>query len=102
MVPNAEQLKEQLLQHNEMQGPVFKMRNDPRVTPLGSFLRKYSLDELPQLYSVLKGDMGLVGPRPPAKHAAAIDRREHGFSAHCIRSFQIRHRVAGGEARTPL
>jgi lipopolysaccharide/colanic/teichoic acid biosynthesis glycosyltransferase len=65
MVVNADELKPQLEQRNEMTGPVFKMIDDPRITPLGSWMRRYSLDELPQLYSVLKGDMALVGPRPP-------------------------------------
>ena len=65
MVTNADELKAKLEAQNEMTGPMFKITNDPRVTPVGVWMRKYSLDELPQLYSVFKGDMSLVGPRPP-------------------------------------
>ncbi|HEY2081254.1 MAG TPA: sugar transferase [Verrucomicrobiae bacterium] len=65
MVADAEKRKKDLAALNEMDGPVFKVRNDPRVTPIGRFIRKTSIDELPQLINVLKGEMSLVGPRPP-------------------------------------
>jgi lipopolysaccharide/colanic/teichoic acid biosynthesis glycosyltransferase len=65
MCANADELKRQLEPLNEMCGPVFKLTNDPRLTKFGRWMRRHSLDELPQLYSVLKGDMSLVGPRPP-------------------------------------
>lgn len=65
MVADAEKLREELSKQNEMDGPVFKIKDDPRITRIGGFLRRTSIDELPQLINVLKGDMSFVGPRPP-------------------------------------
>lgn len=65
MVPNAESMLDSLLDQNEMEGPAFKMREDPRITKIGKFIRKTSIDELPQLFNILLGDMSFVGPRPP-------------------------------------
>ncbi len=78
MVTNAEQFKHELEAMNEMSGPVFKVTNDPRITSFGKFLRKYSLDELPQLYNVLRTEMSLVGPRPlPVDEVKRFDNLAH-------------------------
>lgn len=71
MISNAEELLEALICENEMDGPVFKIKEDPRITRVGRFIRKTSIDELPQLFNILMGDMSIVGPRPAIPHEVA-------------------------------
>ena len=83
MHPGADAQKEDLMKRNEMQGPVFKMKDDPRVTRLGKFLRRSCADELPQLVNLLMGDMSLVGPRPGLPEEVA------GYDCHALQRLQI-------------
>ena len=84
MVQNAEELKDKLAKQNEMSGPMFKMKDDPRVTKVGKFIRKTSIDELPQLLNVLKGEMSLVGPRP------SLPKEVEKFESRMLRRLDVR------------
>lgn len=84
MVKNAEELKEKLAKQNEMSGPMFKIKNDPRVTKVGKFIRKTSIDELPQLLNILKGDMTLVGPRP------SLPREVEKFESWMLKRLEVK------------
>lgn len=83
MYVDAESKLEDLLENNEMDGPAFKIKNDPRITRVGKFIRKTSIDELPQLWNILKGDMSIVGPRP------ALPREVAQYSAYEMQRLSV-------------
>lgn len=96
MIINADQLLEKLKNQNEVDGAMFKMKHDPRITKIGHFIREHSLDELPQLVNVLKGDMSLVGPRPPlpseVKQYTSYDRQRLYVTPGCTGLWQTTER----------
>jgi len=98
MVRDAESRLEALLPYNEVEGNMFKMKNDPRVTRVGRFIRKWSIDEFPQLWNVIKGDMTLVGPRPPlpreVKNYSPYDMNRLTVTPGCTGLWQISGRNA--------
>ena len=96
MYVDAEARKDALLAQNESTGGViFKMKNDPRITPVGRFIRKFSIDELPQLWNVLKGDMTLVGPRPPVPREVALYSLEERKRLNVIPGITCLWQVSG-------
>lgn len=96
MVVNADRLKDELLKQNEsLEGVIFKMKRDPRVTPVGRFIRKFSIDELPQLFNVLRGDMSLVGPRPPLPREVELYTLEDRKRLHVIPGITCIWQVSG-------
>lgn len=100
MITDAEEKLKELLEHNEISGAMFKMKDDPRVTKIGKFIRKTSIDELPQLLNVLKGDMSLVGPRPPlpreVKQYTAYDKQRLLVTPGCTGLWQVTARNSVG------
>ena len=100
MVFDAEERLQELLKYNEVSGAMFKMKEDPRVTRIGKFIRKTSIDELPQLFNVLKGDMSLVGPRPPllreVKEYTSYDRQRLLVTPGCTGLWQVSGRNSLG------
>ncbi|AIQ45253.1 multidrug MFS transporter [Paenibacillus sp. FSL R7-0273] len=100
MVSNAEELKANLMAYNEVSGAMFKIKNDPRITRIGKFIRKTSIDELPQLWNVLMGHMSLVGPRPPLVEEVAqytdYDKQRLLVTPGCTGYWQVNARNSVG------
>ncbi|AOZ92319.1 sugar transferase [Paenibacillus crassostreae] len=100
MVSNAEDLLDELLDQNEVSGAMFKMKNDPRITKIGKVIRRTSIDELPQLWNVLRGDMSMVGPRPPlvreVENYTSYDKQRLRVTPGCTGLWQVSGRNSVG------